>query len=206
MSASVANLSDARYFAAREVAWVGFCLDPFGDHYLPPAKVKEMAQWLEGPRIFASFGAQSPTEIMDAVAQLGLEAVSLGLFHDRAALLQLSPVPVFVEIVAENAGSLSEISQRCAELEGLAEGFIIDFSKNAVPWEKLLEQHTWGSLQVLCQQYPIWIAADVSPQQVPHLINGLSPKGIVLRGGEEEKVGVKSFEELDEVFDALSAM
>ena len=36
------------------------------------------------------------------------------------------------------------------------------------------------------------------------IIDTLKPTGLSMRGGEEEKVGYKSFEDLDEVFDLLA--
>jgi len=35
------------------------------------------------------------------------------------------------------------------------------------------------------------------------ILTEINPIGITIRGGEEEKVGVKSFEEVDELFEML---
>ncbi len=59
------------------------------------------------------------------------------------------------------------------------------------------------SLQFSEQKF--WLDSNIQTSQVEQIISS-SFNGIVLRGGAEEKVGFKSFDELDEVFEALEIL
>jgi phosphoribosylanthranilate isomerase len=61
-------------------------------------------------------------------------------------------------------------------------------------------------LQRACQQYPIFLSLKFTAPQLNGIISALAPAGISLKGGEEEKVGIKSFDELDEIFEELEEL
>ena len=47
------------------------------------------------------------------------------------------------------------------------------------------------------------IDIDLTKEDLKMMLDTLPYFGIILRGGDEEKTGVKSFEELDEIFEIL---
>jgi len=49
-AASIANLTDARYFAAFGVDWMGFDINPASDAYISTEDIIEIIQWVEGPK------------------------------------------------------------------------------------------------------------------------------------------------------------
>lgn len=73
------NLHDARYCSAVGIAYLGFELDPKGNHYIEPAKVKEMMDWLSGPIGVGEFGMDDPSDIQTMIdaAQPGLISLPL---------------------------------------------------------------------------------------------------------------------------------
>lgn len=76
---SITNLTEARYYAAQEVDYVGFCMDPENPSFMPINQVKEIKEWIIGPKIVGEFGAQSWSFITDKVHELGLDAVQIKL-------------------------------------------------------------------------------------------------------------------------------
>ena len=85
----ITNLTDARYFAARDAAFLGFILEPGADGYLDPVFMQAMREWVEGPKIIGEFNeATPPVHIAEAadfyhldgvLAPFSEEIVSMGL-------------------------------------------------------------------------------------------------------------------------------
>ena len=48
---SITNLTDARYFSAWEVEWLGFNLSQGEENAISPLQVAAMREWVEGPKI-----------------------------------------------------------------------------------------------------------------------------------------------------------
>jgi phosphoribosylanthranilate isomerase len=61
---------------------------------------------------------------------------------------------------------------------------------------------TLSNLKSICENYSIILNIDFQISSLHDLLN-LGVFGLTLKGGEEERVGVKSFDELDEIFDWL---
>jgi len=76
-ASQITNLTDARYFAAREVEWLGFNLDTGSENAIPPQQISAIKEWVEGPKIVVEFGLQSPDEIKQAVDYFDLDAIQV---------------------------------------------------------------------------------------------------------------------------------
>ena len=203
----IANLTDARYFAAREVHFLGFCLDDSSENYVQSAVVKAMKEWIEGPKIVGEFGLQSTEEILAAVENIGLDAVQLNMFAlaDKNALREKTIV--IQEIVAEKTTRAGDFWQKIEQLGNESDYLYLDFEKNDITWNDLLRnpEISIELLQRACQKYNVFLGLKFLPAQLKTIVNVLQPAGIAVKGGEEEQVGVKSFDDLDEIFDAIEA-
>ena len=62
---------------------------------------------------------------------------------------------------------------------------------------------TLAQLQEICQQYEVFLSIDFMPTNIKKILTTIQPLGISVKGGMEEKVGLKSYDELDEVFELL---
>lgn len=202
---SIANLTDARYFAAREVHFLGFCLDDSSGNYVQAAVVKAMKEWIEGPKIVGEFGLQSTEEILFAVENIGLDAVQLSMFSavDKSVLREKTIV--IQEIVAEKTTLAGDFWQKIEQLGSESDYLYLDFEKNNISWNDLLRnpEISIELLQRACQKYKIFLSLPFLPTQLKTIVNVLQPAGIAVKGGEEEQVGVKSFDDLDEIFDLI---
>ena len=72
---SITNLTDARYFAAREAEWLSFPLGE-GAGMIEPIKVKAIAEWVDGVKIVGEFNFSSPEEIVSLSEGLSLIHIS----------------------------------------------------------------------------------------------------------------------------------
>lgn len=203
-ASSITNLTDARYFAARDVRWMGFCLDPASPDYLQPNIAQAVMEWVEGPLFVGEFGHQSTDLIRATAEQLELKAVQLSDGTAAETVWGLRSFFVILEIAPPDIYSLPAVRASCEELRASVEVFLINFAKAGIGL------HTLEKDPVLLEDWlsffrdvPSILEASGDTGQVIAMTNALQPYGISLKGGDEEKPGYKSFEELEEILDEL---
>ncbi len=204
-TSGIANLTDARYFAAKEVQFLGFCLDNADENFVQPLVVKAIKEWVEGPQILGEFGMQSTEEIADSIDNIGLNAVQLSFFSQANTDFLRTKTKIFREIIVEKTTSAAEIWQNIEHFGAQSDALLLDFEKNNISWTDIVKSQAFSVelLQRACQKYVVFLSLKFSASQLSGIISTLEPAGISLKGGEEEKVGVKSYDELDEIFDVL---
>lgn len=74
---SINDLQDARYCAAMNVDLIGFSLDQDAPNAISPQKVREIAAWLSGPRIFISCGKDNMQDLKELENTLSFFAVQI---------------------------------------------------------------------------------------------------------------------------------
>ena len=204
-ASSITNLTDARYFAAWEVSWLGFDLSPGSDYFIEPAKVLALKEWVEGPDSVGQFGLQSAEEITHAAETLQLDFVQVSMFTDESVLKQLKGIKVIKEIIIEHEDAQDDIEYHINQFAPFVKVFLIDFSKNEYPFSSLSAE-TKDYLKELCKQHKIILSIDIQPTELEEILDHIQPHGLQVKGGEEEKVGLKSFDELDLIFEALEIL
>lgn len=206
---SVANLTDARYFAARGVDWLGFDFHQGTSTALSPVTALAIKEWVEGVGFIGEFNWTGADEILQVVQQVGLQGVEVGKFTPTPILETLSDqLPVFREIVVEYDSTVADCIESIESVEPFVYATILNFNKNGLDWNMLQQQGQFSApvLQELCERFPILIAMQLSPEALPVFIESVQPFGLVIEGGLEEKVGVKTFDDYDDWFDALEVV
>ena len=202
-ASQITNLTDARYFAAWDVRWLGFCLDANTDYFMPPPNVAAIKEWVEGPKIVGEFGLQTAEEIRALVDTLELDAIQVGMLVGEDVLEKLDGISIFKEIVLENLDAMSsDIDFHLDKFEAYVDTFILVFDKNKLPFSDWTPTNI-AYLADICTKKNIILAMDVVPTELDELLEKIQPLGLQVKGGEEEKVGFKSFDELDDIFEAL---
>ncbi len=201
---SITNLTDARYFAAREVTWTGFCLDPASEDYMAPQKVSAIAEWLDGVLLAGEFPLMDALEILETAEQLNLNAVQVHRFTTIEDLSELHRrVPVIQEVVMAPTEDLAALSTWMEARTDLTEAFLLDFTKNNMRWEDDPALQLW--LKTICKNHLVILHLDFHAATLPEIITTLPLYGLAIKGGEEEKVGIKSFDELDALLELLES-
>lgn len=201
-ASAITNLTDARYFAAWDIEWMGFSLDPGSDHFVDPNTVHAIKEWVEGPQITGEFNLQSAADIQSLVENLNLDAIQVGPFTPVETLMELdTEVPVIKEIVFELATQASEVETILEAHAAQCAYFLFNFDSNGLGLNNLPVAASW--LQEMCAEYPILLSMADLNEQLGTILDDFQPAGLSVRGGEEEKVGYKSFDELDDLFEAL---
>jgi len=197
----ITNLTDARYFSAMGVDWLGFSLDPVEANHVPPKKMQEMTSWLEGPAIVGEFTMAQAATIRESYDLLDLDFVQLGAFHQLDDAKALTGIPTIKEIIVEKREDILQLNQQLINFLPYVALFLIDLSKNSLTLDNEVE--LLSHLKKTCKGFPILFQLNSGVQSIHTFIETVEPLGISVVGGEEEAVGVKSFDELDELFELL---
>ena len=90
-------------------------------------------------------------------------------------------------------------------MEHLTTATVLSFAPHGITWADIQEGRPFGpdALRQLCSVGPVLLDLDVAAADMPELLAAVQPYGWVARGGEEERVGVKSYDDLDEIFEVL---
>lgn len=206
-ASSVTNLTDARYFAAWGAEWLGFDLRQGSDTSVQPQLVHAIKGWVDGVEILGEFDLETASEILTTAELLELNKVQLGMFSELETAIEVqSKVPIIKEIVLEKNSTFHALEDLLENFAPYTLAFLIDFEKNNITWDQVKSGQPFNSIQLktICEQYQVLLSMPFSsPNILEEVLSDIQPFGINLKGGEEEKVGYKSFDELDELFEAL---
>ncbi len=205
-ASSVTNLTDARYFAAWEVEWLGFSFDHGSENHIPMEMMKAISEWVDGVKIVGEFALQSADEMRSAIDLLKLDGIQVGTLTELETLLELqSPVPVIKEIIIDAESTPDQLRETLEAFQPQVEAFLLNFDKNGITWESLRNGNPFSvaSLQAIAQDFPLILSIDMPVNSLIEVMNLIPLYGLSFTGGEEEKVGFKSYDELDEIFEML---
>lgn len=186
IAAEVGNLTDARYFAAWGVDYITYHLDSTAEQFMGVEAIREIIEWVEGP---VNMGYISGLNISEALVMdyqsLGLSGLVANSFLETEKLYEISN-KVYKEVT-----DISLLANMSEEL------IIVKLSFENKTSNYLAE------IKSAAQNNEVYIDGVQSLVDLQFLLEETNPTGIVLRGGEEEKVGFKSYDELDEIFEWL---
>jgi phosphoribosylanthranilate isomerase len=189
------NLTDARYFAAWYVNWMGFTMEKCISGVLPIQQIAAIKEWVDVESFVLEYsGLEDPIIILEHCHLLDIHNVKVGPFCPGSSLKQLQDKRVFKDLIFENHTPLNTLSSNIENEKEFVDHFIIKGQSNC-------QSH---SLEETFKQFSFYF--DV-PDMASFIDGGNFEaeicEGIVVKGGEEEKVGLKSFAELDEVYELL---
>ena len=184
IAADLQNLTDARYFAAWLVDYMSFNLS---DTSASLPKIKEIMDWVEGPIFSAQYTGLEDRQTIEAQLEaLSIDHIILGPYTNEDLVnsdWQVTKTILLDEEIGELASDRTYILQSTK-------------SFNHFTNEKKI------TLKALCNAHRIYLDCGFKSPDIPEILD-LGITGLVVRGGEEEKVGVKSYEDLDEILEAL---
>lgn len=205
---NVKNLSDARYFAAKGVTWLSFCFVEGSADYIAPNVAAAMFAWVEGVQVVGAVDfPTTAAEINEAAKHWGWHGVQVGMMTSIETVADIHAIPLIKELVIERFTNVEALRRQMQPFAPFVEAFQLDFAKNGITWSDLNEPEsmiTAVELGELIDEFNVILSIDIQPKMLKTLMT-IYPrlKGLAVSGGEEERVGVKSFDELDEFFDAL---
>jgi len=205
-ASSVSNLTDARYFAAWHVEWLGFDLTASGLATLPLPQVKEIKDWIEGPKIIGELAILDIEQSQQIIDFLALECIQVGMHTPVEYFNSLTVSTIIKEVIIESTTTYASLKAHLDTYFDYVDYFLIDFNKNNINWISLKEgtgNLSLIQLKEIASQYELFLNLDYTDKNIEEIMAEINPMGISVKGGIEEKVGFKSFDELDAIFELV---
>lgn len=165
-----------------------FVLDPALPGYLDTKTVKELAGWVAGVELIGEFDNLSAHEINAIAAECTLDAVLLRSFRTTAELAEIAP-PLYLEIPADGTALTQPLPDSLV-------GLVVELPETVAP-------ETLSALHVLSAQKPLWLGPGLAPDRARALVTEFQPAGLSFPSGNEVKPGLRDFDQLEAVFEAL---
>jgi phosphoribosylanthranilate isomerase len=192
---NITNLSDARFGAAAGAAYIGFCFDPSNENYITPLKAKEIIDWVTGSLVVAEFGDQSLNEIKDISELLNVEVIEVNnrLLPDE--LLSLGKA--IIKKIDVNQFEETQLQTEVDAYKNVADAFHLYASGE-------IEKIDGKQLEALCKEVNIIYGLNINLDNILTIIDSFKPFAISVSGGQEEKAGIKDFDELNELLEKIA--
>ena len=182
------NLSDARYCAGMGADKLTFVLDPSLPGHVDSKTVKELAGWIAGVELIGEFSQLSAHEINAIAAECALDAVLLHGLRTTEELAEIAP-PIYLELATPaDAATLPR-------LDALL-GLVFELSAESIA-------ESGAVLTEIGSQWPMWLGPGLHPERAQKLASHLPIAGLVFPSGNEVKPGLRDFDQLEAVFEAL---
>lgn len=188
----VSNLSDARYCAGMGVKMIGFDLNKHQQHFVEAKKAQEIAGWLAGVSIVGELSHSPDVELSDYPLDM-LEVNSPQLFDEFLK----SGAPLLYRFGVDNIETLAFAKEIFDSYQANVEYFVIE------SYILKIDQQVADLLRKLSIEYPILIGFGVTAQNIQEVLDYIQPTGIALSGGTEISAGLKDFDELSEILEAI---
>jgi phosphoribosylanthranilate isomerase len=190
---AINNLSDARYASAAGIHYAGFNFNSDHPRYITPIKAKEIIDWLSGIFIVGEFGDAPQEQINEVGHLLNLDAVEVVVSTISTQVTGID-FPVFVRIHTGKFTS-DELSQMLQTLYPQVACLVIEVTSDDLP-----------VLQNILQPYmdKVFLELDIEAADYAAICETIQPIGICLNGGDEEQPGMKDFDQIADILEALS--
>jgi phosphoribosylanthranilate isomerase len=205
-ASSLTHLTDARYFAAWETEWLGVRLSDTPGEGIEPAQLLAIREWVDGVQICGELPVTDAATILAQAEFLQLDWVELRAETDPDTLATVAAkLPIILEVPVEGYTAASDITELLRQNHTHVEYFLLNLAQGGITWSDLQEGHPFGAAQIQrwAQTYPLLLEVDTGSLAPSTLIEQTGVAGFSVRGGEEEKVGYKSFDELDAFFEDI---
>ncbi len=171
---SITNLTDARFFAAFEVDFIGFCFDPHSALYISPQNALAIKGWITGPKIVAEFANQDPDNIKNIIQFFEPDIIEI----DEQNLETILPLCISLN---------KQLIVRTESVKEINEHVLFYLAPISVA-EKIKDKSSYI--------FDLTESTTISPD-----INNL--KAIQLKGSPEQEVGIKSFENIANILESI---
>jgi phosphoribosylanthranilate isomerase len=198
----ITNLTDARYFAAKEVEWLSFNFAEKTENYIEPMRARAMFPWVEVPHIVGEFEGFDADAVNFYADNWGLKAVKI---DEKTDVLSVKSDYILKEIIVDTTTTADILRGLLLPLADKVAAFQLNFEAHNLSFGDFKDNKyplSIKGLSSLCNDFNIILAIDFTLDELDEIIN-LNPFGVSLKGGEEERIGVKSYDELDDIFDKL---
>lgn len=186
---SISNLSDARYCAGMGVEYLGFCFDE--QKGVSISEFEAIKGWLSGVQIVAEFYDSNLDYVLKTIDKVKPDFVHISVentnWEDKIGVPIIynfevnNPIPVFPKL-----GSTVVVSSENIE-------------------QNIFDNHQLIKQLVFENQYKLFFGYGITKDNIETHFSTYKAFGIALKGGSEIAPGLKSFDELADILEAIEA-
>jgi len=191
------NLSDARYCAGMGVDIISFVLTQGQEGYIAPAALNDIAGWVAGVQIAGEFYDSPAEEINELAETCNLSQALLTATYLLDELTSIN-IPVIQQLTIKKDTIEEEFIRYLQVYKVHVDSFLIvsdDF--------KTIDDTIIPFLKDITSQFRIILGFGLNKDNILSVIEQVNPTGIALKGGQEIKPGLKSFDDLADVLELL---
>ncbi len=177
----VTNLSDARYAAGMGVDYIGFNIDTSTDYFVNASIFKQIVNWVSGVGIIGEVGNNLPSD----------EDFSPYLTETTNPLLANDNAVFRIKATGLSVSQLGEIME-----SNLALFYVIELRPEQI-------KSASKELAHLCSNYPVYLSTTFCEALLEQTVTSIKPKGIEIKGGQEDQPGFKDYEGIADVLEWL---
>lgn len=194
---AVTNLSDARYCAGMYVNLIGFDLEENSKNFTSSKKFNEITGWLSGVDFVAEFQSTHPEKILTLVQEYNGISFIETMEETYLRMLVNSSYGIILKKKLESEEELDELIAKAQFFKDF--GVVLHLVSNSLD----LDSSIIEKLKTLASSVDVLLGFGIEPDTIGKIIEETGIKGIALEGGEEIKPGLKDFDELAEILEAL---
>jgi phosphoribosylanthranilate isomerase len=192
---AVTNLSDARYCAGMAVDLLGFSLNPESSKFVHPDQFREITGWIAGPEFVAEFSSSGNPNIQTILKDYpGVSWIEFDRIEDLESLEGRG----FGLIYKMDLEEVRRMEESVAEILTAAGIYF-----HVTSTEEHLNEDDLMAIRKLSEKCKVILGSGITPANVNDFLENLGITGIALSGGDEIKPGLKDFDELSEILEAL---
>jgi len=201
-ASAIDNLTDGRFFAAAGVEWLGFPADYSQDQSLTKVQILEIKEWLYGPRYVIETGQLGEDEINDLCQFTGIYNVQTSRTLDPSELKDVESI--IRELAVHTETDWPELQASVQREKTQSAQFVLKMQEACAHWHYWQDHRTeLAHLQEIIKAVPVILEMNYDQENVLYLIEKFQPFAISIKGSGEQEVGLKTFDEIADIFDRL---
>lgn len=194
------NLTDARYFAAKGVDFIGFDVNPESEQFVPLNTIKEIMQWISGVRFVAECGAMDINAIIDTCNYLNIDSVEVHSGYNMDAFHN-EPFTLFEKTVLTDEKTFEMIANN-----GRSAYTVLDCRLLDIDFGTILSNEWDEKLREVQESNNVFLDIKIDTDDLKNLLIQTQPFGIQIQHQSSvEQIGEADFEKLDIFFDILES-
>ena len=196
------RLEDARYCAASGADYLGFILAEDSPRRITPDLAREIVGWVYGPLTVGVFRNAESAFVNQVAEQVGLDLVQLH-GNESPEYCRAIDAPVIKAISVSDEMTGDALMREVARYSESVQHVLLDTSVGGASGGTGVT-FDWGVASSVVDSGSTFVAGGLSPLNVATVIDQLKPFAVDVSSGVEESPGIKSFDKVAALFDAIN--
>lgn len=197
----ITNLADARYASGAGADLLGFIQHEASPRFVDPGLARDIIAWIHGAESVGVFVDRPAEDVNKTVAATGFDWVQLHGSESPAYCSQIEG-RVIKAVRVFPGTSATEIELALSAYADVVDAFLVD-TGSATAAGGTGETFDWSVLEGVDFPRPWLLAGGLNPANITSALERLSPWGVDVASGVEEKPGQKDFEAIDQFVQAV---